>query len=306
MFPEAVALNSYIPLMRRLIARRLKQRGISQTEIARMLGITQAAVSKILRSQGSEANIQTRGLDVGDTELRLVASKAADLLYEKNINEAGILVNRYWWLIAASGDACRAHERYGWRKSECYICTKLVYPDLDVSRGLTIADLERALLVLSASKTFHMLIPEVRSNFAAAIPGARNIYDVAAVPGRISKTKEGEIIYRRPAFGASKHLASILLSIKGRYRVVINIRFDQTLRRVLEDLGVIYGEFSSADSHNVAAEVYRVLEECPNCRAVVDVGGRGVEPVTYIFGERAVRVAELVVEMAEIYAAIVT
>ncbi len=307
MFPEAVALNSYIPVMRRLIARRLKKRGVSQTEIARMLGITQAAVSKILRSQSSEANIQTRGLDIGSVELRLVAEKAADLLYEKNINEAGILVNRYWWLIAASGDACRAHERYGWRKSECYICTKLAYPDLDVSRGLTIADLERALLILSCSKNFHLLIPEVRSNFAVAIPGARNIYDVAAVPGRISKTRDGEILYKRPAFGASRHLASILLSIGGRYRALINIKFDHAVKRVLEDLGVAYGEFSSAeDGGSVAAMVYRVLEECPGCRVVIDRGGRGVEPATYIFGERAVKTAELVVDMAEIYSVLVT
>jgi len=307
MFPEAVALNSYIPVMRRLIARELKRRGVSQTEIARMLGITQAAVSKILRSQLAATNVQTRGLDVGSTEIRLVAEKAAELLYEKNINEAGILVNRYWWLIAASGDACRAHERYGWRKSECYICTKLVYPQLDISRGITLADLERGLLILSCSKTFHLLIPEVRSNFAAAIPGARNIYDVAAVPGRISKTANGEILYKRPAFGASRHLASILLSISGRYRAVLNIRFDERIRRILEDLGVVYGEFSSVEgSGNVAAQVYRVFEECPSCRVAVDLGGRGVEPATYIFGERAVHVAELAAEIAEIYAALVT
>lgn len=307
MFPQSVAINSFIPIFRRLIVKELKRKGVSQTEIARMLGITQAAVSKILKDSHNENSISLRGLDISIVEIKLMSSKVAELLYEKNINEAGILANRYWWLIAASGDACRAHERYGWRKSECYICTKIVYPDLDVSRGLTLADLERGLLVLSASKTFYLLIPEVMSNLAVAIPGAKNIYDIAAVPGRISKTKDGRIIYRRPEFGASRHLASILLSVRDKYRAVMNIRFDNYIRKILEDLGVRYEVFSSNDfpTRNPAATAaYNLIEECPGCKVLVDIGGRGVEPVTYIFGDRAVEVVEFVVQLAEVYDAL--
>ena len=307
MFPQSVAVNSFIPVFRRLIVHELKKKGIPQTEIARMLGITQAAVSKILKSSYSDNNIELRGLDISPTEIKLIAGKVAELLYEKNINEAGILANRYWWLIAASGDACRAHERYGWRKSECYICTKIVYPTLDISRGLTLADLERALLVLSASKTFYRLIPEVMSNIAAALPGAKSIFDVAAVPGRISKTKSGEIIYRRPEFGASTHLAGILLSVKHRFRAVMNIKYDGYVKRILEDLGVRYETFSSNDfstRNPAAAAAYHFVEECPGCRVLIDLGGRGVEPVTYVFGDRAIEIAEFVAELAEIYDAL--
>lgn len=307
MFPQSVAINSFIPIFRRLIVKELKRKGVSQTEIARMLGITQAAVSKILKASHNENSISLRGIDISLLEIKLIARKVAELLYEKNINEAGILANRYWWLIAASGDACRAHERYGWRKSECYICTKIVYPDLDISRGLTLADLERALLVLSASKTFHKLIPEVMSNLAVAIPGAKSIYDIAAVPGRISKTKTGEIIYRQPEFGASRHLASILLSVKNKYRAVLNIKFDNYVRRIIEDLGVRYEVFSSNDfpTRNPAATAaYHLIERCPECKVLIDVGGQGVEPVTYVFGDRAVEIVEFVIQLAEIYDAL--
>jgi len=150
MFPETVASNVFIPYLRKLLIFELRRLGMSQTDIARLTGVTQAAVSKVLNKEHFHSE-KLSGLDLAEQELKAVSKRIAKLLYNGNLNEAGYLANRYWWLVAASGDACKAHERYGWRKSECFICTKVVYPELDVSRGLVMADLERALLVLSSS-----------------------------------------------------------------------------------------------------------------------------------------------------------
>jgi len=304
MFPEGVAFNLFIPAFRRVLAHELRKRGFSQTDIARSLGVTQAAVSKILRSSKSTLTKDLEDINVQVKEIEAVASKVAELIAKGDINEAGTLANRYWWLVLASGDACRAHERYGWRKSECYICTKVVYPDLDVSRGLVMADMERALLVLSSSKHFPKLIPEVLTNLAVAVPGAKSLHDIAAVPGRISPDKKGGILYRKPEFGASKHLGGILLSIGGKYRAVINIKHDKLIEEALVTMDLKFKEFSSREypsANPVAAAAPVLFDECPDCNVLVDVGADHVEPNVYIFGSRAVDVANTVIAIAEIY-----
>ena len=306
MFPETVASNVFIPILRKLLILELRRLGMSQTDIARLTGVTQAAVSKVLNKEYFHSE-KVSGLDLAEQELKAVSKRIAKLLYNGNLNEAGYLANRYWWLVAASGDACKAHERYGWRKSECFICTKVVYPELDVSRGLVMADLERALLVLSSSEYFGFLIPEVMSNIAVAIPGAKSIYDVAAVPGRISRSKTNEVLYRRPEFGASRHLGGILLSINGKFRAVMNIRYDEVVRESLISMGISFKEFSSEDypSANPAASAAAdLLEKCPDCRALVDVGGTNIESVVYLFGNRAIEVANLAVSLGDLYYAV--
>lgn len=305
----SVEASVFVPYFRRLIIRELRGMKLSQVEIARALGVTQAAVSKVLK-QGRRFNgplPPPEGLEVPLRELQLVARRVAQLICKGELNEAGILANRYWLLIAASGDACRAHEKLGWRRSECYVCMKIVFPELDVGRGLVMADLERALLVLSSSEHFPNLIPQVLTNIAVAIPGAKTLYDVAAVPGRISRSQSGELLYRRPMFGASKHLGGILLSINGKYRAVMNIKYDRLVREAMQALGIVFREYSSLEypSSNPAALAARqLLDECPACNALVDVGGEHVEPVVYLFGNRAVEVADLAVSIAEIYYAL--
>ncbi len=304
MFPEGIAFNVFIPSFRRVLVKELRKRGFSQTDIARALGVTQAAVSKMLRSTGDTLARDLGDLNVPVKEVEVIASRVADLIARGDINEAGMLANRYWWLILASGDACRAHEKYGWRRSECYICTRVVYPDLDVIRGLVMADMERALLILSSSKYFPRIIPEVLSNLAVAVPGAKSLHDIVAVPGRISPDKKGGILYRKPEFGASRHLGGVLLSIGGKYRAVINVKYDKLIEEALVTMEMKFKEFSSRDypsANPVAAAAPALFDECPECSVLVDIGSDYVEPNVYIFGRRATEVANTAITIAELY-----
>ncbi len=72
------------------------------------------------------------------------------------------------------------------------------------------------------------LIPEVQSNLGYATVFPRGREDVAAFPGRLVRTPQGLIIPREPAFGASRHLANIILTagkVFPRVRAAMNIRF---------------------------------------------------------------------------------
>ncbi len=56
------------------------------------------------------------------------------------------------------------------------------------------------------------LIPEVQSNLGYATVFPRGPQDVAAFPGRLLRTPQGLVIPREPAFGASQHLAAVILT----------------------------------------------------------------------------------------------
>ncbi len=72
------------------------------------------------------------------------------------------------------------------------------------------------------------LIPEVQSNLGYATIYPRGPEDVAAFPGRLLRTPQGLLIPREPAFGASRHIAAIILTanrLHPQIRAAMNIRF---------------------------------------------------------------------------------
>lgn len=72
------------------------------------------------------------------------------------------------------------------------------------------------------------LIPEVQSNLGYATIYPRGIADVAAFPGRLLRSPQGLLIPREPAFGASRHIAAIILTanrVFPQIRAAMNIRY---------------------------------------------------------------------------------
>ena len=72
------------------------------------------------------------------------------------------------------------------------------------------------------------LIPEVMTNLAYATPYPEGLKDVAAFPGRILKSPQGLLIPAPPAFGASRHIAAIILTAMTTHpdlRCAMNVKF---------------------------------------------------------------------------------
>jgi hydroxymethylpyrimidine/phosphomethylpyrimidine kinase len=83
--------------------------------------------------------------------------------------------------------------------------------------------------VLKENKIGH-LIPEVSSNLGYALPQAEGIEDVAAFPGRIVRFKDSVATYGDPEFGASQHIANIILTVmrfNPEYCSAMNIRYSK-------------------------------------------------------------------------------
>ena len=55
--PCELVQREYLPILRAELARKLKERGFSQNEIAQNIGVTQAAVSKYLNQPSSKTRL---------------------------------------------------------------------------------------------------------------------------------------------------------------------------------------------------------------------------------------------------------
>jgi len=135
-------------------------------------------------------------------------------------------------------------------------------------------------------------VPEVGINVAYALPGAATAEDVCALRGRIHRVGTGLAVTGPAAFGASKHVARIVLAamrFDPTVRSAVNLKFtDANLRRVAR-AGFRLGTFdrreqpagtSTMDWGTTAA--IRALGGVPD--AVHDPGGPGKEGMIRVLG----------------------
>ncbi|QJA05861.1 hypothetical protein FVE67_03190 [Thermosulfurimonas marina] len=94
------------------------------------------------------------------------------------------------------------------------------------------------------------LIPEVQTNLAYALPLARGPEEVAAFPGRIVGYGKTARPVGCPAFGASSHVARIVLAalrFDPEKRAAMNIRYEEEFLKRAEALGLRVAHFSRTE-----------------------------------------------------------
>ncbi|MCQ8893907.1 MAG: phosphomethylpyrimidine kinase [Methanolinea sp.] len=136
-----------------------------------------------------------------------------------------------------------------------------------------------------------VLVPEVGSNIAYALRGARSPGDVAAVEGRIVRLR-GRVHPVGPvAFGASDHVARIVLTamkFEPSVRCAANIRYSPGFIPVLEGMLLSVCSFDRAKEPPGVKTMDWGVASC--CRdgvpdVIYDTGAVGKEPMIRILGE---------------------
>ena len=115
----------------------------------------------------------------------------------------------------------------------------------EVQRYGLVEELEKAVLKLRDAK-IGMLIPEVQSNFGFALPFATRHEDVLAYPGRIIRFGDDIRTLSSPRFGASKHVANIVLTVlkyDPEKRAVMNIFYSQDILKACRRLKLKMSSF---------------------------------------------------------------
>lgn len=279
-FREEEVVERLLPAIRFLLVGELQKRGWNQTRIAESLDLSQAAISKYLRKQfrpdpGFLSHPEVRKA-VGEVA-RGMAGGALGALEALDRFEA--LIHR---LEAQGALPASPHPEA-----------------LEEERVLN--SLRRGARLLEREPSVVPLLPHVGSNLAMALPGARGRAEVAAFPGRITEVRGVARAPGGPEFGASRHVAEVVLGAhraRPTVRAAMNVAARPDVLAVANALGWSLEEFK-ADYEGRGDRIYQLLKKR---RRVPDLlyhkGAHSIEPQAYVLGADAEEVVKRVVELA--------
>ncbi|MBM3898425.1 MAG: bifunctional hydroxymethylpyrimidine kinase/phosphomethylpyrimidine kinase [Thaumarchaeota archaeon] len=174
---------------------------------------------------------------------------------------------------------------------------------LDAQKVQVLSSIQRAVSIIEANSKFAGLIPESQSNIAMALPEAKGIEDVAAIPGRIVRIGNKARASSFPAFGASSHVAKmVLVAMKhdAEVRSAINIRYDESLIKNAKSKFVVSSYDRRKEPKEIkiqegrstawgAEQAIRKIGRVPDI--IYHEGDWGKEPMIVVLGRDAEEVA---------------
>lgn len=157
------------------------------------------------------------------------------------------------------------------------------------------------------------LIPEVGMNIAMALPKpyARNLNDVAAIPGRIVRIGNKIKAVSHPEFGASKHMAKAVLKImefNENIRAVANIKYSEKVIDIGKELGFTVSFYDRSQEPLEVKKIegasipWGIEQAVKSINKIPDIvyhkGDWGKEPMINVFGESATNVVLKILAIA--------
>ncbi|WP_135667140.1 thiamine-phosphate synthase family protein [Halorhabdus rudnickae] len=291
-FVEEIVVEEFLPTFRSMLAERLRDRDLTQREVADLLGISQSAVSKyahgevernetLLADQRLAELVDRLADGLADGEMSRVQALAETEVFVRRLEEGDLLSQLHeeaFPPLAEHGGPIAIHD-----------------PESRVRQSERVrSSVRRGLGILENTSGFAGLIPAVGSNLVECLPEATGIDDVAAVPGRVLDVKGRASVPGDPEFGVSEHVASVLLAARERgndARAMLNVGYEPTLIEALEAEGYTTVEFD-ADADLVAAFA-DAGDDVAQADVLYQAGGFGVEPIVYLLGTDAPAVASL-------------
>ena len=288
--PHELVARYLAPRLRVLVALRLREQGLGQERIARLLGVSQPMVSRYLRSSLDSVLSALEELGVEREEALSVGDTLASLLLKGDVEGYVRYATLYANSVLARGGLCRLHGG----PPGCSICGELFQAGPDPY----IVEVEEAARLLSQSPGAHLLIPNVGSNIVAAKPGASSIADIVGLTGGVFREGNRVAIVGRPAYGGSRHTARVLLAAYKRWRSRRAAFVAAYRRECMETLTRAGLRLATAGPHSGPSRLVEEIEAALAAQeepvdVLVDVGGMGVEPVVYIFSESAPKAVSL-------------
>jgi predicted fused transcriptional regulator/phosphomethylpyrimidine kinase len=145
-------------------------------------------------------------------------------------------------------------------------------------------------------------VPNVGTNVGTAVPGATDVTDVAAVPGRLQAVGSRVVLPADPEFGASQRVATTVLAamaVDPDVRGALNLATSDALLDAARDRGIDPLQFDAGYEDRAERLRERFRERGAVPRVLYHEGAFGIEPITYVLGETATEAAALAVELTE-------
>lgn len=277
------------------------------------------AAAKEILEMGADAVVvkggHLDGTDIFyDGRVRLIPGR----LIKKNVHGAGCTFSAALTAELALGSGC-----YEAAVSASNFARNSIASGQKVGRGLipvdqmrllvdasdryaVLVDVENAVNMVEKSRNFAALVPEVGTNIGMAIPGATDTGDVAAVSGRIVKVNGKARAVGGVRFGASSHVARIILAaikFDSDKRAAVNIRYGTQILKACKKLNLRVASFSRErvpDRMTLnfgVAEAVRASGEVPD--VIYDIGDIGKEPMVRLIGRSATEVVSRAIDISE-------
>ncbi|MEK6590455.1 MAG: bifunctional hydroxymethylpyrimidine kinase/phosphomethylpyrimidine kinase [Nitrospinota bacterium] len=173
----------------------------------------------------------------------------------------------------------------------------MAMPLRDAEKYRMLKEMETAIEKLKEAK-IGILIPEVQSNIAFALPDAKGFEDVMAIPGRVIKYGDSIVTVSRPDFGASRHASSIVLTamkFDNTKRAAMNIRYSPEIMNACQRLNLKIASFNRKDEPEESKRkegsslqwgVEKVIRELGYVPDIIyDLGDIGKEPMVRVIAE---------------------
>nr|MDO8118605.1 thiamine-phosphate synthase family protein [Candidatus Sigynarchaeota archaeon] len=173
----------------------------------------------------------------------------------------------------------------------CAICSKYVDAS-SLNQGSEEQEIINALIEgynkIRHDQKFINLIPEVQSNLVLGFKSEtkNGINDYAGFPGRIIKTEGEARVVDSPAFGASKHIARILSTVRDTVPTIRSatcITFNDAIRTAMKKASLAVVSLED-ERDGVALEDAIRKSGGRGVDALVFEGSVGMEPLTYVLG----------------------
>ncbi|MEF8869186.1 MAG: thiamine-phosphate synthase family protein [Haloarculaceae archaeon] len=298
--PSEIVVERVLPTLRVRLASELSDRGFTQQEIADRLGVTQAAVSKyagggVAVDERIDEHPRTR-----ETAARIAEGFATGGMdgYDA-LAELLALIREF----EDRGPICELHEEAmpALQGLGCDLCVRGTDERLAAEREV-LGNVRTAARVLATTPGMAAFVPNVGTNVGYAMPGAAAPTDVAAIPGRIYAVGGRVEVPANPEFGASQHVATVVLAaaaVDSGMRGALDLATEDALLEAARDRGLDPLEFD-ADYEDRGRRLRESFEERGGLpRVLYHRGAFGIEPITYVLGESAADAARLAAELVE-------
>ena len=146
-------------------------------------------------------------------------------------------------------------------------------------------------------------IPQVGSNLVYAKADSSTVEDAVALTGRIIATIRGPIACGEVAYGASSHLASVVIEaqrLDGEIRAGLNIKADDDTTRRLIEVGLTVVTIPSRVEGEGCPVTHYIRGTGELVDAYVHPGDFGIEPTTTIIARHPDRLVEIMAEIVEL------
>jgi predicted fused transcriptional regulator/phosphomethylpyrimidine kinase len=175
---------------------------------------------------------------------------------------------------------------------------------MESEKNEVLLKLKEAADIFVSNPKSYLLIPEIRTNLGYALPNAKDVNDVAAIPGRITSAFNRAFYCLPPQFGASDHIARVIITAMKHdlnMRSAIDLRYYESIVYSLPkheicmfDRRLENEESRKKERHTMNFMVDYCFEQWngESHNYIVDEGDVGKEKTIFVLGKDPVEVVE--------------